>query len=397
MLNRTPPSNTSNVLNSYRKRRQQRGPFLVYGAIALTIIGVILLIVWLMGPSQPLSGLFPTETPTPTLTFTPTNTPIPTNTPTITLTPTETVAPTPSEPFPYTVQEGDSVSAIAEKFNLGVDGVSLILFLNPYNAETFIGIDPATLNIIPGEIIQLPNPGMELPTATPLPPDLLRGTKIEYAVQAGDTVAGIAARFNSKTEDIVALNKLENENALNIGQVLQIPVNLVTATATLPPTSTPVTPTIEGQPSPTVTTAASGSAACDFTENNTFVTELGTLINNARTSSGLPALILNNQLTAAAKAQAVDLLCTNLLKHEGSDGSTPQSRVTAQGFTASLVVEDIYAAQGGTPQSAFNWLNNDPAHKADLLNANTTVFGIAYVSSNQSMLGGYFVVVSAKP
>lgn len=400
MLNRTPPSNTSNVLNSYRKRRQQRGPFLVYGAIALVVIGVILLIVWLMGPSQPLSGLFPTETPTPTLTFTPTNTPIPTNTPTITLSPTETVAPTPSEPFPYTVQEGqnENLTTISEKFALGADGVALILLINPYTEDAAnFSINPLTQIVYPNQEILIPNPGMELPTATPLPPDLPRGTKIEYTVQAGDTVAGIAARFNSKTEDIVALNKLENENALNIGQVLQIPVNLVTVTATLPPTSTPVTPTIEGQPSPTATTTASGSAACDFTENNTLVTELGSLINNARTSSGLPALTLNNQLTAAAKAHAVDLLCTNLLRHEGSDGSTPQSRVTAQGFTASLVVEDIYAAQGGAPQSAFNWWNNDPAHKADLLNPNTTVFGIAYVLSNQSMLGGYFVVVSAKP
>jgi len=84
MLNRN-PSNTSNVISSYRKRRQQRGPFLVYGAIALVAIGVIVLLYWLFGSSQrPLSGLFPTETPTPTLTFTPSNTPAPTRTATIT-------------------------------------------------------------------------------------------------------------------------------------------------------------------------------------------------------------------------------------------------------------------------------------------------------------------------
>ena len=76
MLNRN-PSNSSNVINSYRKRRQQKGPFLVYGAIALVIIGGIMLIIWLTGPGQPFSGLFPTETPTPTVTFTPTNTSAP--------------------------------------------------------------------------------------------------------------------------------------------------------------------------------------------------------------------------------------------------------------------------------------------------------------------------------
>ena len=53
MLNRT-PSNTSNTINAYRKRRQQKGPFLMYGAIALVVIGFILLIVWMTRPGQPL-------------------------------------------------------------------------------------------------------------------------------------------------------------------------------------------------------------------------------------------------------------------------------------------------------------------------------------------------------
>ena len=56
----------------------------MYGAIALVVLGVILLLVWLTRPNQPLGGLFATDTPTPTLTFTPTNTSIPSETPTIT-------------------------------------------------------------------------------------------------------------------------------------------------------------------------------------------------------------------------------------------------------------------------------------------------------------------------
>jgi len=118
MLNRTPPK-SSNVINAYRKRRLQRGPLLMYGAIALAVLGAILLLIWLTRPDQPLGPLFATDTPTPTLTFTPTNTLPPTETPTITTTPTQTVTSTPSEPFPYTIQEGDTLDAIAQKFNLG--------------------------------------------------------------------------------------------------------------------------------------------------------------------------------------------------------------------------------------------------------------------------------------
>ncbi len=104
MLNRTPPNkpSTSNVIQSYRKRRMQRGPMLLYGAIGLVVIGLILLVVWLMGPNKPLGAMFATETPTATVTSTPTSTNTPTPTSTVTETATITLTPTPSENFSTT-------------------------------------------------------------------------------------------------------------------------------------------------------------------------------------------------------------------------------------------------------------------------------------------------------
>lgn len=253
MENRPPISSSpSSSINSYRKRRQRR-PTIIYITAGVFILGgVILLISWLAGPSKPLSAIFATETPTPTLTFTPTNTSTPTETPTPTSTFTVTPTPTFSQPFTYTVQDGDSLFSIVEKFNLGDNGIALILLLNPYNETTFIGVDPTTLNIIPGEVILLPNPGMELPTATPIPPDLPRGTKIDYTVQPGDSIAAIAAKFNSTEEAIITENAITDANAIRVGQLLVIPVNLVTATPTRPPTSTPIPPG-PGTSLPTVT------------------------------------------------------------------------------------------------------------------------------------------------
>src|ERR1041384_8666382 len=83
MLNRTPPK-TTNTINSFRKKRQLRGPLMMYGAIALVVIGFILLVVWLTRPAQPLGQYFATDTPTATLTSTPTNTSTPTATSTAT-------------------------------------------------------------------------------------------------------------------------------------------------------------------------------------------------------------------------------------------------------------------------------------------------------------------------
>jgi LysM repeat protein len=248
MNNRPPLSPSSaDIINSYKKRRQRNNPNMIKIIAGILLLGgVILLIVWLSQPGKPIAQLFATETPTPTITSTVTNTSTPSPTATQTETPSITPTPTFSAPFNYTVQDGDYLALIVEKYNLGDDGIALILMLNPYSGTDEVtgfprGID-ANGNIVPGQVITLPYPGMPLPTATAVPPDLPRGTKIDYVVQAGDSLEGIASKFNSTADDIIKENKITDPNALFVGQLLVIPVNMVTPTATRPPTSTPITP-----------------------------------------------------------------------------------------------------------------------------------------------------------
>jgi uncharacterized protein YkwD/nucleoid-associated protein YgaU len=382
------------VLKSYR-RRQQSGPFILWGlAATLLLVGIIVLVVWLTGPNKPKKmslSLFATETPTPTLTSTPTMTPSPTSTATVTPTPTITLTPTPSAPFKYTIQEGESLATVAEQFNLGDNGILLILLLNPQ-------IDPENPIVFVGQEITVPNPGMELPTATPIPPDLPRGTKVKYVVQMGDTLAVIAGKLNSTVEKIIEENDIENANEIFVGQVLVVPVNLVTPTPTrLPPTANPNdTPTPNAAFSPT----PSGSAPCEYDENEDFVNALLPLINEARKNEGLPELTVNEKLSNAAMEHSIDMACNSLLSHTGSDGSTPKARVDAQNYKAALVIEDIYAQPpqyGGDAQAAFDWWMDDPPHRADLMNAEVTEIGIGYAYYQDSALGGYFTVVLAKP
>lgn len=220
-----------------RRRRRPLGPnLLVIGAIVLVLVGLIAIGSALVGPGKPISNWLATDTPTPTVTATPTATATATATPTETATPTITNTPTPSAPFQYTILENDNLVVIAQKFGLAEDGIPLILQLNPTIAENK-GI------IFPGQVIWIPNPDMHLPTATPIPADVPRGTHFTYLVLPGDTLAGIAARFNSTVDDIMKLNKIEDPNALQAYMTLIIPVNMVTPTQTRPPTSTPVTAT----------------------------------------------------------------------------------------------------------------------------------------------------------
>lgn len=259
---------SSDVINSFKKRRKRNNPNLIYIIAGVLLLGgIILLIAWLSQPGRPIARMLATETLTPTQTHTPTATSTPSATPTLTETPSITPTATFSQPFNYTVQDGDYLASIVEKFGLGDNGIALILLLNPYGGidETTglpIGID-ATGNIVPGQLITLPNPGMQLPTATPIPPDLPRGTKIDYVVQSGDSLGAIAAKFNSTEEEIKKANPdIDEAGNIFIGQLLVIPVNIVTPTATRPPTSTPITP----GPGTTLPTASltpinSGSAA----------------------------------------------------------------------------------------------------------------------------------------
>ncbi len=224
-----------------RRKRPQMGPRLfTIGAIVLVVIGLVIIGTSLIGPGKPISNMLATDTSTPTLTFTPTSTSTPTPTSTETLTPTVTNTPTPSAPFQYTILEGDNLFFIVEKFQLADDGILLILDLNPAIAE-------AEGVIYPGQVIWIPNPDLRRNTATPIPADMPRGTKLQYTILPGDTLAGIAAKFNSTVDDIMALPenkiKIKDPNALTAYDVIIIPVNMVTPTQTRNPTSTPVTAT----------------------------------------------------------------------------------------------------------------------------------------------------------
>ena len=227
------------VIEAYRKRKQRskRTPKLILAlASILLIAGAGIVIFWLTGAETPqinLAAIFASKTPTPTETSTPTPIP-PSPTPTLTATPsppTDTpeasLTPTRAGPVIYVVEEGDNLYAIADKFEMD------FLVLLEANRER-LELDPANPIIKVGDEILIPPPGTELPTPTPVPVDLPAGTPIEYTVQPGDSLGAIAQLFNSTIDDIIARNEdlEENPNALYVGQILTVRINLVTPVPT---------------------------------------------------------------------------------------------------------------------------------------------------------------------
>jgi LysM repeat protein len=235
----------NDTIESYRKRRNQLTP-LILGSVAvlLVVVGIIIVVTSMNGGG--LARLLATKTPTPTITPTQTDTPVPTDTMTITPSPTVTATGTPSAPQKYTIQDGDTLTAIIAAHNLGPNGLILIYMLNPLSKDStgaITGIDPATANIFPGETIIIPNPGMQLPTSTPLPTGLFPGSRITYQVLPGDSLGAIANKLNSTVAAIVAANlatmKTNGANTvIYVGELIVVPIDLVTPVPTKAVTTT---------------------------------------------------------------------------------------------------------------------------------------------------------------
>ncbi|MEV8327693.1 CAP domain-containing protein [Kitasatospora sp. NPDC056731] len=113
------------------------------------------------------------------------------------------------------------------------------------------------------------------------------------------------------------------------------------------------------------------------------------LVNSARQQNGSPDVSIDAALVGATRAHSQDLADHPGLKdqlwngwpgHMGSDGSTPPDRIMrAVGISGS---ENVYFgwssgnAPPPTPQDAFNWWMNEPAHRANLLDRNHTRAGL---------------------
>ncbi len=230
----SPEHNVQDVILSYRRRRERMVPLLLGGlAVLLLAVGIVLIVLWITGGGTPSLPFLSTDTPTPTMTFTPRP---PTLTPTITNTLPPSETPTPEGPRTYTVEDGDSLTSIAEEF--GID----LLVLMEANGIT----DPNAIFV--GQELTIPPPGTVLATTTPLPATLVPGTRIEYIVLPGDSLESIAAQFNSTAEAIADANDIEVTDTIGVGQRLLVPVNIATPTPTRvggTPTRTtaPATPT----------------------------------------------------------------------------------------------------------------------------------------------------------
>ncbi len=154
-----------------------------------------------------------------------------------------TVTPTPPPaqatpvptPIQHSVDAGETVGEIAEKY-----GVKLkdLLAINNLDSDGFIR---------QGQVLTIP--GAAIPPTPTLTPTPTGGTLI-YKVQEGDTIAGLAEKFHAEIDWIMTANKIKDGDVLSVGQHLLIPLSSSTPAPEATSTSTPVPATFT--PAPTM-------------------------------------------------------------------------------------------------------------------------------------------------
>jgi uncharacterized protein YkwD len=164
------------------------------------------------------------------------------------------------------------------------------------------------------------------------------------------------------------------------------------ATATLAAATT-----VNTLPAATTSGSNSGAAACLTSIDRAKLMETINAVNAYRAQKGLAAFRVDPKLAQAAQKHATDMACNKLASHTGSDKSTPQTRVTATGYAASSVAENVYNSNPPfTGEGVLNaWVTDtaDPANNQNLLSTSFTEIGVGYSLFNGS---GYYVLVFAK-
>jgi uncharacterized protein YkwD len=127
-----------------------------------------------------------------------------------------------------------------------------------------------------------------------------------------------------------------------------------------------------------------------------FQAQLLQLLNAERQKIGAPPLRISSQLAQAAQRHADDMANNNFLSHEGSDGSTMESRIQETGYAFSAIAENVAGGQP-TPESVIQtWLNSS-GHRRNMLNPEYTEIGIGYATNSSSQYTHYWTQVFGTP
>lgn len=196
------------IAREQRVEAAQRPTRIIVFVFTAVVVVVFVAIIVQSTRQSAIAALTPTVTRTPTRSII-----LPTATSRASATPTGT--PTPVPPLEYTVKNGDTPGRIALLYDLTVPE------LMGYNGKAEDDV------IVVGEVMKIPPPTPQptgTATAAPGTPTPPPANEVLYTVQPGDTLSGIAQKFDVPMSRIQERNTIQNIQSLQVGDQLVIPV-----------------------------------------------------------------------------------------------------------------------------------------------------------------------------
>ena len=234
-------------------------------------------------------------------------------------------------PATHTVVSGDSVSGIASHYGLSTASV---LAINGLGWKTVIH---------PGQVLKLSSAaGVSTPSA-PSPTVAVAGGR--YAIQKGDTISAIAARFGVTTQAILSANGLGWSSIIYPGQSLAIPGSDMQSVAASTPVSAPAAPA----PAPAPAAPAAGSTYTIHTGDTVsrIASRFGVSVGAVLSANGLSAgsviyagraLTIPGASLAAVPAASVTAVAVTPLPVYAQDGSTVTPLDAEMATNAAVIV-----------------------------------------------------------
>jgi uncharacterized protein YkwD len=290
-----------------------------------------------------------------------------------------TASPAPAVPEvrEYVVQAGDTLLGIAY-----AHGVAMV------DIQIVNDLDTGTM-IFEGQTLIIP---------TPRPEASLALFWTAYTLVPGDTLYGLAERFDVDVARLMQVNGLGEDDLLVVGTTIVIPADSPVDVAAPPePTATPAPP-LEEQPEartapPTMEPTPVPTVSYTGGDNEWAAVILG-LMNDARAANGVPGLAYNGILALAAQGQANDCAQRSWCSHVGSDGADLRTRLARVGY-APLVAAGENWAWNRDPYAAFNaWFDEPPGadpHRRNILSPRYAEVGIGIAPSGLYGGGYYFI------
>ncbi len=219
----------------------------------------------------------------------------------------------------YTVQSGDTMSKIAARNGLTV---TQLMSANP-------SVKNAAL-IYVGQKLTIPSVKM-----------------VSYTVQKGDTMSGIAKRFEISYAELLKANpNIKNPSIIYVGQKITIP---------------------------------------DTNSLASYEQQVFELVNKERVARGLATFKYNTNLAYCARVKSQDMIDKKYFAHNSPTYGSPFDMMEKFGLRFSAAGENIAYGQKTAAEVMNAWMNS-PGHKANILSQAYTTIGVGVAKAANGTL-----------